>query len=93
MTDEPIRLDRDQVASLARLLREIEQFLDECDGSVEEALAAHFGLNPASEAFSAALCFHADRIETALATDPPASRTPTRRIHAVHNPSGQTATR
>lgn len=70
MTDapssEPIHLDRDQAASLARLLREVERFLDECDESVEEALAAHFGLDPASEAFSAALCFHADKIETAL---------------------------
>lgn len=33
----PIALDRDQAASLARLLREVEQFLDECDESVEEA--------------------------------------------------------
>ncbi|WP_030573291.1 hypothetical protein [Streptomyces aureocirculatus] len=70
----PIRLDRDQAASLARLLREVEQFLDMCDEDVEEALAAHFGLHPASEAFSAALCFHADTIEAALATDPTAPR-------------------
>jgi hypothetical protein len=42
---------------------EAEQFLDECDKTVEEALATHFGLHPASEAFSAALCSHADRIE------------------------------
>lgn len=78
MTDqpsaEPIFLDRDQAASLARLLREIEQFLDECDESVEEALATHFGLNPASEAFSAALCFHADTVEAALAGEPASSR-------------------
>ncbi|MFG2025619.1 hypothetical protein [Streptomyces sp. NPDC048825] len=62
----PIAFDRDQAASLARLLREVEQFLDECDESVEEALDAHFALSPASEAFSAALCFHTDRIEAAL---------------------------
>lgn len=40
-------------------------------------MAAHFGLNPASEAFSAALCFHADAIEAALGSlgnhVPPAS--------------------
>ncbi|WP_327411477.1 hypothetical protein [Streptomyces sp. NBC_01233] len=75
MTDQPsaapIRLDRDQAASLARLLREIEQFLGECDESVEEALAAHFGLDPTSEAYSAALCFHADRIEATLAAEDP----------------------
>ncbi|MFI1868716.1 hypothetical protein [Streptomyces jumonjinensis] len=86
---DPIPLNRDQVAALARLLREVEQFLDECDESVEEALATHFGLNPASEAFSAALCFHADTLEAALATEPAASRTPTRRIRAVQSPSGQ----
>jgi hypothetical protein len=67
---DPVRLDREQAASLARLLRQVEQFLDECDDSVEEALAAHFGLHPASEAFSAALCFHADLIESALAPQP-----------------------
>ncbi|MYV47574.1 hypothetical protein [Streptomyces sp. SID2888] len=81
MTDapgtEPIRLDRDQATSLARLLREVEQFMDECDETVEEALAAHFGLAPASEAFSAALCFHADTIETALSIESATSRTPT----------------
>ncbi|WP_236246841.1 hypothetical protein [Streptomyces sp. CC210A] len=74
MTDAPdqapILLAHDQAASLARLLRELEQFLDECDESVDGALATHFGLDPASEAFSAALCFHADKIEAALAGDP-----------------------
>ncbi|GAA3819089.1 hypothetical protein GCM10022403_060630 [Streptomyces coacervatus] len=73
----PIRIDRDQAASLARLLRELEQFLDECDETVEEALAAHFGLDPASEAFSAALCFHADTIESALGIESTTSRTST----------------
>jgi hypothetical protein len=88
-TSDPIQLNRDQVASLARLLRQVEQFLDECGEDVEEALAAHFGLNPASEAFSAALCFHADMIEAALAIEPAASRTPTGRICAVQGPPGQ----
>lgn len=86
---EPFHLNRDPVAALARLLREVEQFLDECDESVEEALATHFGLGPASEAFSAALCFHADMLEAALATESAASQTPTRRIHTVQSPSGQ----
>ncbi|MFB6816346.1 hypothetical protein ACFCV8_17585 [Streptomyces sp. NPDC056347] len=93
MTDAPssesIHLDRDQAASLARLLREVERFLDECGESVEGALATHFGLDPASEAFSAALCFHADTIETALTDRPTTSRTHTRRICAVHSPPGQ----
>lgn len=48
---DPIALDRDQAPSLARLLREVEQFLDECGEPVEAALAAHFRLHPASEAF------------------------------------------
>jgi hypothetical protein len=52
-------------------------------------LDPHFGLNRASEAFSAALCFHADTLEAALATEPAASRTPTRRIRTVQSPSGQ----
>jgi hypothetical protein len=68
-TDAPISLDRQQAQSLVTLLREVEQFLDECDENVEEALAAHFGLNPASEAFSAALCFHADVIAVAIAAE------------------------
>lgn len=49
---DPVRLDREQVASLARLLRQVEQFLDECDDSVEEALAAPFGLRIASSRHS-----------------------------------------
>lgn len=97
MTNTPdqasILLDHDQAASLARLLRELEQFLDECDESVEEALATHFGLNPASEAFSAALCFHAVKIEAALAGGPEPSRTSTRRIAAVQIPSAHIKSR
>ena len=61
--------------------------------SVEEALAAHFGLNPASEAFSAALCFHADTSEIALANELTPSRTPTRGICPVHSPSGRSKSR
>jgi hypothetical protein len=60
MTAQPaadrIHLDREHAASLARLLRQLGQFLDECDDGVEGALAAFSGLNPACEAFSAALC-------------------------------------
>ncbi|MFE0138494.1 hypothetical protein ACFWY6_44200 [Streptomyces sp. NPDC059037] len=82
-------LDHDQAAALARLLRQIEQFFDECDDDTEDALAAYSGLNPASEAFSAALCFHADAIEAALSNEPDTSRTPTRRIHAVQSQPGQ----
>lgn len=86
---DPIRLNRTRPPPSPGYCGEVEQYLDECDESVEEALAAHFGLNPASEAFSAALCFHADTLEAALATEPATSRTPTRRIREVQNPSGQ----
>ncbi|MFF1717521.1 hypothetical protein [Streptomyces sp. NPDC058268] len=85
-TPGTVPLDRQQAENLIKLLRQVEQFLDECDESVEEALATHFDLHPASEAFSAALCFHADTLETALAEDPGTSRTSTRRITAVQSP-------
>jgi len=71
MTTQPgadrIHLDREHAASLARLLRQLDKFLDECDEGVEDALATFSGLNPACEAFSAALCLHADTIESVLA--------------------------
>ncbi|GAA2264948.1 hypothetical protein GCM10010232_66430 [Streptomyces amakusaensis] len=93
----PVVLDAQQAQSLVTLLREVEQFLDECDETVEEALAAHFGLHPASEAFSAALCFHADTLEAALAGQPTrdtlTSRTPTPRISPGHHRSGHSETR
>lgn len=66
---DQVHLDREHVASLARLLRQLGQFLDECEDGVEDALAAFSGLNPACEAFSAALCLHADTIESALALE------------------------
>ncbi|WP_330348287.1 hypothetical protein [Streptomyces sp. NBC_00582] len=79
MTNPPavIHLHRDQAASLVRLLRELERFLEECGETVEAAMATHFGLDPASEAFSAAFSLHADTIESALGTENTTSRTPT----------------
>lgn len=35
-----IRLDHEQTAALARLLRQVEHFLDECDDAIEDELAA-----------------------------------------------------
>ncbi|RLU96648.1 hypothetical protein CTZ27_16665 [Streptomyces griseocarneus] len=70
-------LDREEAASLARLLRQLEQFFDQCDDGVEDALAAFSGLTPACEAFSAALCLHADTIEAAITDEPTTSRTHT----------------
>lgn len=72
-----IELDREQTAGLARLLRQVEQFFDECDDYVEDALAAHTGLSPACEAISAALRLHADTIESTLGIENAASRTST----------------
>ncbi|MEV5985096.1 hypothetical protein AB0L85_08755 [Streptomyces sp. NPDC052051] len=71
MTTEPtlpqvITLDGQHTASLARLLRELERFLDDCDENTADAIAKYFGLHPAAEAYSAALCFHADALEIAL---------------------------
>ncbi|MGG2459345.1 hypothetical protein ACO0M4_33675 [Streptomyces sp. RGM 3693] len=61
-------LDREQVASLGRLLREIEQFFDACDDTVGDAADAHFGIAPSAESISAALSLHVDALDAALGT-------------------------
>ncbi|MFK4271004.1 hypothetical protein [Streptomyces milbemycinicus] len=71
MTTDPnlpqkISIDGQQAANLATLLRELERFLDECDETTADAIAEFFGLHPAAEAYSAAVCFHADTLEAAL---------------------------
>ncbi|MFK0283259.1 hypothetical protein ACIQVL_22750 [Streptomyces sp. NPDC090499] len=75
---DPINLDREEAESLVKLLRAFEKFLDDCEESIADAVADHFGLSPAAEAFSAALSIHADALEAALCTtDFTPSRTPT----------------
>ncbi|MFE6380575.1 hypothetical protein [Streptomyces roseolus] len=61
-----ISVDGRQAANLVALLRELERFLDECDETTADTIADFFDLHPAAEAYSAALCFHADTLETAL---------------------------
>ncbi|AZM55805.1 hypothetical protein DMA15_27130 [Streptomyces sp. WAC 01529] len=73
MTTEPtpprtITLDGQHAASLARLLRELERFFDNCDEATADAMADFFDLHPAAEAYSAAICLHADTLESALGT-------------------------
>ncbi|KMS80292.1 hypothetical protein ACH49_08420 [Streptomyces leeuwenhoekii] len=63
---QQVSIDGQQASNLATLLRELERFLDECDETTADAIADFFGLHPAAEAYSAALCFHADTLETAL---------------------------
>ena len=72
-----------------RLLRPVEQFLDECGDDVEDAVVTHSGLNPDCEAFSEVLYLHANAIEAALDIAPATSRTTSRRIYTVQSPYGQ----
>ncbi|MGW7752337.1 hypothetical protein ACWGK6_12365 [Streptomyces violaceusniger] len=75
MTQEPplprtIALDGQNAASLARLLRELERFFDGCDEATADVIADFFDLHPAAEAYSAAICHHADTLEAALGAEP-----------------------
>ncbi|MFJ8348223.1 hypothetical protein ACIQ9J_17965 [Streptomyces sp. NPDC094153] len=59
-------LDRDRASQLARLLRQTEQFFDDCDDTVGDAVNAHYGIEPGAETISVLLSFHADDLEAAL---------------------------
>ncbi len=63
---QQISVDGQQAANLATMLRELERFPDGCDETIAGAIAEFFGLHPAAEAYSAAVCFHADTLEAAL---------------------------
>ena len=95
MTADPtqaqtITLDSRQAVQLTSLLRELERFLDDCDEAAADAIAEFFDLHPAAEAFSAALCFHADRLEAALDLSKPQTETAS---VAASNDRGQPASR
>lgn len=67
-----------------------------CPGTAADrrALATHFGLDTASEAFSAALCVHAVKSKAALTGRPEGpSRTSTRRIATVQSQSAHIESR
>lgn len=69
MTDpsqDQVNLSRQDAESLAKLLRQFEKFLDDCDEEVGDAMDDHFGFSPAAESLSAVLATHADALEAAV---------------------------
>jgi hypothetical protein len=58
--------DIDHATRLVGLLREIEEFLNDCDETIADALDEHFGFGPAAESYAAVTALEAERLQDAI---------------------------
>ncbi len=63
---DAVALDLEHATRLIRLLREIEEFFDDCDETIADALDEHFGFEPAAESYAAVTALEADRLQDAI---------------------------
>lgn len=61
-----VALDPETATDLLKLLRDLEEFFDNCDESIADVLDEHFGFAPAADTYTAVTALQADRLQDAI---------------------------